>query len=102
MTFTRKQSQSAPASAKPADSAPGPDLEGLFQQHWSRLCRMLFRIVGDWAEAEDLALDTFVRLYRRPPAEDHNLAGWLYRRLFASPGETVERHEPSRPVPVTH
>jgi RNA polymerase sigma-70 factor (ECF subfamily) len=50
----------------------------LFAEHWSRLCGVLFRLTGDPAEAEDLALETFWRLYRRPP-QDLNLAGWLYR-----------------------
>ena len=53
--------------------------EALFREHWNRVCRVLYRLVGDWDEAEDLALDTFLRLYRRPPRDDRNLGGWLYR-----------------------
>jgi RNA polymerase sigma-70 factor (ECF subfamily) len=65
----------------PADRAAGENaaFEALFQQHWERLCRLLYSILGDWDEAEDLALETFVRLYRRPPAETERLGGWLYR-----------------------
>lgn len=37
------------------------------------------RLLGDQAEAEDLALETFWRLYRRPPAHDERIGGWLYR-----------------------
>ncbi|MFC2054136.1 sigma-70 family RNA polymerase sigma factor [Chloroflexota bacterium] len=55
------------------------DFEVLFQEHWSRLCGVLFRLVGDWDEAQDLALDSFEQLYRRPPKDDTNLCGWLYR-----------------------
>lgn len=55
------------------------DLDALFQQHWTSLCRVLFRMVGDSAEAEDLALDAFVQLYQRPPRDAANLGGWLYR-----------------------
>lgn len=42
---------------------------------------MIYRLVGDPAEAEDLALETFWRLYRRPPSLDEGskLGGWLYR-----------------------
>jgi RNA polymerase sigma-70 factor (ECF subfamily) len=38
-------------------------------------------LVGDHAEAEDLALETFMRLYQRPPSDDQrlNLGGWLHR-----------------------
>jgi RNA polymerase sigma-70 factor (ECF subfamily) len=41
----------------------------------------LYRLVGDPAEAEDLALETFYRLYQRyPPGEsEFNLGGWLHR-----------------------
>jgi RNA polymerase sigma-70 factor (ECF subfamily) len=56
---------------------PGP-FERLFDEHWNRVCGVLFRLVGDRDEAEDLALEAFWRLYHRPP-HDLNLAGWLYR-----------------------
>jgi RNA polymerase sigma factor (sigma-70 family) len=55
------------------------DFEAIFQEQWSHIHMLLFRMVGDWAEAEDLALDTFLRLYHRPPRDRHNLSGWLYR-----------------------
>jgi RNA polymerase sigma-70 factor, ECF subfamily len=77
MTFPRRSSP-----AKRADSeneAHEARFEALFEQHWERLCRVLYSILGDWDEAEDLALETFVRLYRRPPADDERLGGWLYR-----------------------
>ena len=60
-------------------SREATDFEVLFQEHWNRVCGILFRLVGDWDEAQDLALDTFERLYRRPPKDDTNLSGWLYR-----------------------
>jgi RNA polymerase sigma-70 factor (ECF subfamily) len=53
--------------------------EAAFQEHWPRVYGVLFRLVGDAAEAEDLALEAFWRLYHRPPRESVNLAGWLYR-----------------------
>ena len=44
---------------------------------------VLFRLVGDRDEAEDLALEVFLRLHRSPPTErpdsSSNLGGWLYR-----------------------
>jgi RNA polymerase sigma-70 factor (ECF subfamily) len=73
MTFSRRSS--------PASRAAGENeaFEALFEQHWERLCRVLYSILGDWDEAEDLALETFVRLHRHPPAERERLGGWLYR-----------------------
>ena len=85
MTFSRKDSKATQpqehsrAALREAPTQDAAEFEALFQQHWSRLCNMLFRVVGDWHEAEDLALDAFWRLYRQPPHDEHNLAGWLYR-----------------------
>jgi RNA polymerase sigma-70 factor (ECF subfamily) len=73
MTLSRR---SSPAARAAVESAA---FEALFQQHWERLCRVLYSISGDWAEAEDLALETFVQLHRRPPADTERLGGWLYR-----------------------
>jgi RNA polymerase sigma-70 factor (ECF subfamily) len=55
--------------------------ETLFREHWARVYRLLYRLVGDPAEAEDLALETFLRLHQRyPPRErEFNLGGWLHR-----------------------
>jgi RNA polymerase sigma-70 factor (ECF subfamily) len=55
------------------------EFESVFLQHYARVYGVLFRLVGDRAEAEDLALETFWRLWERPPARQDNLPGWLYR-----------------------
>jgi RNA polymerase sigma-70 factor (ECF subfamily) len=58
-----------------------PEFEALFLEHWARVYRLLCRLVGDPAEAEDLALETFLRLYRHHPQQQDgfNLGGWLHR-----------------------
>lgn len=63
-----------------ADAA-GQPFEDIFLKHWARIYGLLVRLVGDPSEAEDLALETFVKLYQRPPAEREGftLDGWLYR-----------------------
>jgi RNA polymerase sigma-70 factor (ECF subfamily) len=68
-------------TADPAqDESRSAEFEALFMEHWARVYRLLRRLVGDPAEAEDLALETFLRLYRRPQREDgFNAGGWLYR-----------------------
>ncbi len=73
MTLSRR---SSPASRAGSENAA---FEALFQQHWERLCRVLYSILGDWDDAEDQALETFVKLYHRPPADTQRLGGWLYR-----------------------
>jgi RNA polymerase sigma-70 factor (ECF subfamily) len=70
----------------------GPELtsdhvfEGLFLEHYPRLVKTLLRLVGNPAQAEELAADAFYRLHRhrdRPhwneQGPDENPAGWLYR-----------------------
>lgn len=57
------------------------EFEALFLQYYARVYGVLFRLVGDRAEAEDLTLETFWKLWQRPPArtEGSSLGGWLYR-----------------------
>lgn len=81
MTFSRKRViGNNPAAGQPLSRGNvETHFEMLFQQHWARICAVLYRLVGDWDEAEDLAVDAFWQLYSQPPRQDHNLAGWLYR-----------------------
>jgi RNA polymerase sigma factor (sigma-70 family) len=57
------------------------EFESLFREYWAYVYRILKRLVGDPAEAEDLALETFLRLYQRSPFKEDGfqLGGWLYR-----------------------
>ena len=63
-----------------ATGAPG-QFEALFLEHWPHVFGFLLRLVGDHAEAEDLALETFMRLYQSPPdaGRELKLGGWLHR-----------------------
>ena len=62
-------------------SSPADSFQELFLEHWAMIYRLLVRMIGDPAEAEDLALETFFRLYQHTPqtGEDSNLRGWLFR-----------------------
>ncbi len=62
-----------------AHAGPPDDLETIFNEHWAGVYNTLFRLLGDRAEAEDLALETFVRFWQRPPANRPSIGGWLYR-----------------------
>jgi RNA polymerase sigma factor (sigma-70 family) len=53
--------------------------EAIFHELYPKVYAILFRLTGDRYEADDLAAETFWRLWERPPAQDDNLAGWLYR-----------------------
>lgn len=52
--------------------------EALFERYYEPVYRLLYRLVGD--EADDLAQEVFLRLYRRPPpVAGARLGAWLYR-----------------------
>lgn len=55
--------------------------EILFYRHYDRIYGLLFRLLGNRTEAEDVTQEVFLRLYRRPlrGRREHNVGGWLYR-----------------------
>ena len=55
------------------------EFEAKFLEQWPKIYHVLFHLVGDKDEAEDLALETFWQLYQHPPSKRENLNGWLYR-----------------------
>lgn len=63
------------------DESRSFDFERLFLEHWASVYRVVHRLVGDPAEAEDLALEAFLRLYHqtRTQTDGLNPGGWLYR-----------------------
>ena len=67
-----------------ADTARGDvaSFETLFHRHYDRVYGILFRLVGERGEAEDLAQEVFLRLHdhaRRQRGPDDNVSAWLYR-----------------------
>ncbi len=90
MNMAIKKNRASPTSLHLAESSPtgiSRQFEAIFLEHWPRVYGLLLRLVGDRAEAEDLALDAFLRLYQRegvnPSAakvkDDFNVGGWLHR-----------------------
>ena len=67
--------------------------EALFLEHWASVYRILQRLVGNPAEAEDLALEAFLRLYHqtRQQSDDLNAGGWLYRVATNSCFDAIAR-----------
>lgn len=57
------------------------EFESLFREYWAFVYRIVRRLVVDPAEAEDLTLETFFRLYQRGPFREDGFqpGGWLYR-----------------------
>jgi RNA polymerase sigma-70 factor (ECF subfamily) len=90
MNMAIKKNRTSPTSL-PLAEKPSADLssqfEAIFLEHWSQVYGLLLRLVGDHAEAEDLALDAFLRLYQRQGSksasakgeDNFNVGGWLHR-----------------------
>lgn len=66
---------------KLSKSKSDESFESIFHEYWSAIHRLLARMVFDPAEAEDLALETFYRLYKYRPSqyETLHIRGWLYK-----------------------
>ena len=73
--------ESIPIRMKLSQSKSDQAFETIFHEYWNSIHRLLARMVIDPAEAEDLALETFFRLYKDRPAgeEEFNVRGWLYK-----------------------
>jgi RNA polymerase sigma-70 factor (ECF subfamily) len=58
--------------------------EALFRRHYDRIYHILYRLLGNKADAEDVAQYVFLKLYQSPQriqlqGDETNVAGWLYR-----------------------
>src|SRR5688572_26049088 len=55
------------------------DFESVFQTHYKRIARVIFRVIQDPARADELAVEVFWKLWRHSSAQGPHCAGWLYR-----------------------
>lgn len=64
-----------------AGSDDSSAFEALFYAHYDRVYGLLFRLVGNRDEAEDLTQEVFIKLYEHSFARgrEHNIGAWLYR-----------------------
>ncbi len=76
-----KLSKSQTTLSQPSLIEETASFESLFRAHWTPVYNLLVRLVVDPAEAEDLALETFLRLFQRHPNADQNfnVGGWLHK-----------------------
>jgi RNA polymerase sigma-70 factor (ECF subfamily) len=78
--YRMKLHKSNRISNRSTTEASSASFESLFQEYWASVNRLLLRLVIDPAEAEDLALEAFFRLYQQQPIpEEFNTRGWLFR-----------------------
>jgi RNA polymerase sigma-70 factor (ECF subfamily) len=55
------------------------DFDATFLAQYPRIVRVVARVVADRGRAEELAVDAFVKWWRRPSARRNGSVGWLYR-----------------------
>jgi RNA polymerase sigma factor (sigma-70 family) len=57
------------------------EFETIFREHYSRIVRVVRRVLQRDSEAEEVCADVFLRLYRKGPgvAAGGKVGGWLYR-----------------------
>ena len=80
MTMSAERAPTEVARSEPVAA----DFDAIFEANWSRVCAVVYRIIGDRDEAEDIALEAFWRLHRKMggitrAVATRNLYGWLYR-----------------------
>jgi RNA polymerase sigma-70 factor, ECF subfamily len=75
MVITDAWARAAESSSEQAE------FDTLFLSHYDGVYRLLYRIVGSADEAEDLAQETFLRLYRQrfTPDREHSVRAWLFK-----------------------
>ncbi len=81
LRFMKITKANEPSLEATAEDASLLRFERHFEQYWAPIYRLLRGMVGDPAEAEDLALEAMYRLYKKR-ADGHietNVGGWLYR-----------------------
>lgn len=55
------------------------DLDTIFRAQYERIARVIARVIGDPARAEELAVEVFLKLWRNRQAQGQKAESWLYR-----------------------
>ena len=73
------RSDAAGAAEAVAPPKAAFDFDSAFHANYERISRVIVRVLGDPARAEDLAVEAFWRLWRSPNAHNDAHGGWVYR-----------------------
>ncbi|MFZ5595468.1 MAG: RNA polymerase sigma factor SigX [Bacillota bacterium] len=68
-----------------------------FLRYYPAICRQLTCLLGDDRLAEDIAQETFIRLYQSPPRDPGKTGGWLFK-VARNLAYNLIRSEKSRTV----
>lgn len=61
------------------DAESKADVETIFRAQYERIARVIARVTGDPARAEELAVEVFLKWWRTPQAQNERAGAWLYR-----------------------
>jgi len=67
------------------------DLEIIFRRKYEHIARVIARIVRDRARAEELAVEVFLKLWRKDQAQGDSAEGWLYRTAIRTGLDELRR-----------
>lgn len=87
--------QSQTISLRTGDEAA---FEVFFLRHYGRIYGIVFRLVGNKADAEDITQQAFLKLYYasdrfKSPTDETNLVGWLYRVAVNQAYDSLRRQK---------
>jgi RNA polymerase sigma-70 factor (ECF subfamily) len=67
------------ALAKDTSDSTGFDFEAVFADRYAFVVRLIGRVIKDPGRAEELAVETFWRLWKTPSAQGESAPGWMRR-----------------------
>jgi RNA polymerase sigma-70 factor, ECF subfamily len=78
-----------------ADTWTESEFESIFSEQFSRMVRVIRRVLRSDAEAEEVCADAFLKLYRMGPGgiEEGTAGAWLYRVATRSAIDQLRRHK---------
>lgn len=69
------------------------DLTAIFRAEYKRMVQVIARVIGDPSRAEELAVDVFFKLWRRPKAHGPKAGGWLHRAAIRIALDELRRRQ---------
>ncbi len=87
-------SSSEPALVARAAAGDAAAFQGLVERHRSMVYRLAYRFAGNHYDAEDIAQDVFIKVYRSLDRfrHDSQLSSWLYRIVMNACIDHRRRH----------
>ena len=86
-----------------AAAGDGPAFHALVERHRAMVYRLAFQFAGNHFDAEDIAQDVFLKVYRSLDRFRHDaqLTSWLYRIVMNACIDHKRRHSPAGWAPFT-